>query len=208
MPLRRWQLDRDLPVGLRGTRPSQESSFAIITQDKLLDTYNSIFGMFFLVMIALSAVGLIVGGVGVVAIMMISVTERTREIGVRKALGATRATILWQFLVEAAKYQVLPLDDRTVGRHATAESRPPHPMMGRKTLTLYPHMNGLVEKAAPTFFNRSYTLTASLDSVADGMLVSLGGRFGGFAAAPRPRIEEPAGAGAGGESFSFGTSKI
>lgn len=88
--------------GVRGTRPSEESSFAIITQDKLFETYNSIFGMFFLVMIALSGVGLIVGGVGVVAIMMISVTERTREIGVRKALGATRATILWQFLVEAA----------------------------------------------------------------------------------------------------------
>jgi putative ABC transport system permease protein len=87
--------------GLRGQRPAEESSFAIITQDKLLDTYNSIFGVFFLVMIALSAVGLLVGGVGVVAIMMISVTERTREIGVRKALGATRATILWQFLVEA-----------------------------------------------------------------------------------------------------------
>ena len=73
----------------------------IITQDQLLDTYNKIFGMFFLVMIVLSAVGLIVGGVGVIAIMMISVTERTREIGVRKALGATRGTILWQFLVEA-----------------------------------------------------------------------------------------------------------
>jgi putative ABC transport system permease protein len=87
--------------GLRGLRPSQVSNFAIITQDKLMETYNAIFGMFFLVMIALSAVGLIVGGVGVVAIMMISVTERTREIGVRKALGATRATILWQFLIEA-----------------------------------------------------------------------------------------------------------
>ncbi|MBW7934931.1 MAG: FtsX-like permease family protein, partial [Gemmatimonadaceae bacterium] len=87
--------------GSRGLRPGRESNFAIITQDKIMDTYNKIFGMFFLVMIALSAVGLIVGGVGVVAIMMISVTERTREIGVRKALGATRTTILLQFLVEA-----------------------------------------------------------------------------------------------------------
>ena len=105
----RAEVSRDVMVddvtaalrGLRGLRPSEESNFAIITQDKLMETYDSIFGMFFLVMIALSAVGLIVGGVGVVAIMMISVTERTREIGVRKALGATRATILFQFLVEA-----------------------------------------------------------------------------------------------------------
>ena len=102
-------VDRDVMVdqvtatlrGMRGLRPTEESNFAILTQDKLLETYDKIFGMFFLVMIALSAVGLIVGGVGVVAIMMISVTERTREIGVRKALGATRLTILWQFLIEA-----------------------------------------------------------------------------------------------------------
>jgi putative ABC transport system permease protein len=87
--------------GQRGLRPSRESNFAVITQDKLFDVYNKVFGMFFLVMIALSSVGLLVGGVGVVAIMMISVTERTREIGVRKALGATRGVILWQFLVEA-----------------------------------------------------------------------------------------------------------
>jgi putative ABC transport system permease protein len=85
----------------RGLRPSAANNFAIITQDMLFQTYNKIFGMFFLVMIVLSAIGLLVGGVGVVAIMMISVTERTREIGVRKALGATRAAILWQFLVEA-----------------------------------------------------------------------------------------------------------
>ncbi|HVH40117.1 MAG TPA: ABC transporter permease [Gemmatimonadaceae bacterium] len=87
--------------GMRGLRPGEESNFALITQEKLFETYDKIFGMFFLVMIALSAVGLIVGGVGVIAIMMISVTERTREIGVRKALGATRLTILWQFLIEA-----------------------------------------------------------------------------------------------------------
>ena len=87
--------------GLRGLRPAEDSNFAIITQDKLFETYNKIFGMFFLVMIVLSAVGLIVGGVGVVAIMMISVTERTREIGVRKALGATKGNILLQFLIEA-----------------------------------------------------------------------------------------------------------
>src|SRR3954468_19364318 len=85
----------------RGLRPTQINNFAIITQDRLLEVYNKLFGTFFLVGLSLSAVGLLVGGVGVVAIMMISVTERTKEIGVRKALGATRGTILWQFLVEA-----------------------------------------------------------------------------------------------------------
>jgi len=87
---------------LRGLKPGQENTFSIVTQDKLLDTWNQLTGVFFLVMIALSSIGLMVGGVGVVAIMMISVTERTREIGVRKALGATRREIMWQFLVEAA----------------------------------------------------------------------------------------------------------
>jgi putative ABC transport system permease protein len=94
----------DVTAALRGSRalrPSQPSNFAIITQDRLLEIYDDLFGTFFVVGLALSSVGLLVGGVGVVAIMMISVTERTREIGVRKALGATRATILWQFLVEA-----------------------------------------------------------------------------------------------------------
>ena len=87
---------------LRGLKPGQENTFALITQDKLLDSWHKISGMFFLVMLVLSSIGLMVGGVGVVAIMMISVTERTREIGVRKALGATRGAILWQFLVEAS----------------------------------------------------------------------------------------------------------
>ena len=86
----------------RGLRPGQADNFAIVGQDRILDSFNQITAAFFVVMIALSSVGLMVGGVGVVAIMMISVTERTREIGVRKALGATRREIMFQFLVEAA----------------------------------------------------------------------------------------------------------
>lgn len=87
---------------LRGLRPADRNSFDFITQDQILDTFNRITAVFFLVLIVLSSVGLMVGGIGVMAIMMVSVTDRTREIGVRKALGATRREILLQFLVEAA----------------------------------------------------------------------------------------------------------
>ncbi|SRR5579883_1498781 len=85
----------------RGLRPAVANTFFLYGQEKILELYNQTVFVFFLVMIALSGVGLLVGGVGVVAIMMISVTERTREIGLRKALGATARAILWQFLVEA-----------------------------------------------------------------------------------------------------------
>jgi putative ABC transport system permease protein len=87
---------------LRHLRPADPSTFDMITQDQILDLFNKMSGAFFLVMIALSAVGLLVGGIGVMAVMMISVTERTREIGIRKAVGATRRDILQQFLIEAA----------------------------------------------------------------------------------------------------------
>jgi putative ABC transport system permease protein len=91
----------------RGLKPAQPNNFELVPQERLLETFDQLFGAIFAVGLALSAVALLVGGVGVVGIMMISVTERTREIGVRKALGATRGTILWQFLVEAATLTVL-----------------------------------------------------------------------------------------------------
>jgi len=86
----------------RRLRPADHDSFDLITQDQILDSFNKITGVFFLVMVSLSSVALLVGGIGVMAVMMISVTDRTREIGIRKAVGATRRDILQQFLIEAS----------------------------------------------------------------------------------------------------------
>ncbi len=102
-----WDHERveDAVVGLmrtmRGLAPGEENDFSILRSTQLMELFDRFTGVFFIIMLALSSVGLLVGGVGVVGIMLISVTERTREIGIRKALGATRGEILWQFLVEA-----------------------------------------------------------------------------------------------------------
>ena len=87
---------------MRGLGPAEDNNFALVESQQIIESFNQLTAAFFLVMIALSSVALLVGGIGVVGIMLISVTERTREIGIRKAVGATRNEILWQFLVEAA----------------------------------------------------------------------------------------------------------
>ena len=84
-----------------GLRLDEANDFDIVTQDAALKMYDAVTGGTFMALVAISSIALMVGGIGVMAVMTISVTERTREIGVRKALGARRREILWQFLLEA-----------------------------------------------------------------------------------------------------------
>jgi len=89
------RIRRQVPFG-------NKNNFAMETAASLVDQFKAITGGVFLAMVVISSVGLMIGGIGVMNIMLVSVTERTREIGIRKALGARQSDILLQFLIEAA----------------------------------------------------------------------------------------------------------
>ena len=84
-----------------------EEDFTVVDQAQILETINSILGMFTIGLGGIAAISLLVGGIGIMNIMLVSVTERTREIGLRKALGATPNIILIQFLIEAALLSII-----------------------------------------------------------------------------------------------------
>jgi putative ABC transport system permease protein len=91
----------------RGVKFSEPNNFDVKTTDAFVTQFDSIFGMIGVFAIAISSVGLMVGGIGVMNIMLVSVTERTQEIGVRKAIGARRRDIVHQFLFEAMTLTLL-----------------------------------------------------------------------------------------------------
>jgi len=92
---------------LRTRHRVAQDDFTIQSQQDFLNTFNQIAGTFTLLLGAIAGISLVVGGIGIMNIMLVSVTERTREIGIRKAVGARRSDILTQFLVEAIVVSLL-----------------------------------------------------------------------------------------------------
>jgi putative ABC transport system permease protein len=92
---------------VRKVPPEKKDDFAINRQDQLLKLYNQLTGALYGVAVGVGLITLIVGGIGIMNIMLVSVTERTREIGVRRALGARKRTILLQFLIESSLVSML-----------------------------------------------------------------------------------------------------
>lgn len=87
---------------IRKLKPTEKENFSINTMDTLIDVYNNVMGVVVLIGLIITGISLFVGGIGVMNIMFVSVTERTREIGIRKAIGARRKVILSQFLFESS----------------------------------------------------------------------------------------------------------
>ena len=99
--------DVDIQVAIKAVKDTMleeldEDEFTVVDQTQILETITGILNMFTIGLGGISAISLVVGGIGIMNIMLVSVTERTREIGLRKAIGATPNTILIQFLIEAA----------------------------------------------------------------------------------------------------------
>ena len=99
------EAENQVVAALRSMRelgPGEDNNFAIMRSEQMIEMFNQFTGMFLVVIVGLSSIGMLVGGIGVIGIMLISVTERTHEIGIRKSIGATRREIKWQFLLEAS----------------------------------------------------------------------------------------------------------